>query len=116
MATLTVQTVDRAGFDLASGAVAAAGGGDDFVNDGNTFVYVNNGGGGSINVTLNFRSGLTVDGVTPTSKVVAVAAGVRKLIGPFPTQYYADTTTQKMALSYSGVTSVTVAALKLTTS
>lgn len=107
MATLTVQTPSLTGLDPT--LTAASGGGDEFVNDGATVLHVKNGGGGSINVT--------VDSQTPCSQgfdhdvVVAVPAGAERLIGPFPQARFNDAN-GKAQVAYSGVTSVTVAARK----
>lgn len=111
MATLTVQTVDRAGL-VGDPTVAAAGGGDNWANTGAEIFVVKNGGGGSINVTLDIQS--TVDGQAVTDRVVAVAAGVTKFMGPFPTANYNDGN-GRMNVTYSGVTTVTVMVIKPTT-
>lgn len=108
MATLTVQTVSTAG--LADSLAAAAGGGDQFANTGREFFEVLNGGGGSVNVT--FETPATVDGEPIADRVVAVAAGVRKKIGPFPTSTYNDAN-GRVQVTYSGVTTVTVGVFKL---
>lgn len=108
MADLTVQDIDRAA-GLAVATVAAAAGGDTFDNNGRTFLVVNNGGAGVITVT--------VDSVTPCSygsdhnepSAASVAAGAERLFGPFPTTRFGAST----AVSYSAVTSVTVAAVRL---
>ena len=107
MATLAVSTVSRTGVDIAG--VAAGAGGDEFANDGYTFFKVTNGSGGSINVTVDCVA--TVDGLAVTDRVVAVAAGASKMIGPFsPSQY--NNGNGRVAVTYSAVTTVTVIALK----
>ncbi len=106
MATLTVVSA------VVTGAVytpvAAAAGGDVFPNDGNTRLLVINGGGGSINVVATPQN--TVNGLTLSAVTVAVAAGASKVIGPFPPQYFNNSSGQ-VVLTYSGVTSVTVAVI-----
>jgi hypothetical protein len=104
MAVLTVSTLSRAGL-VTSGGAAAGAGGDTFTNDGQTVLLVVNGSGSSINITLAIAQ--LVDGQTPASRVVAVAAGASTLIGPFPRAVYnaADGT---MPIAYSAVTTVTV--------
>lgn len=106
MATLAVVSA------VVSGAVytpvAAAAGGDVFPNDGNTRLLVTNGGGSSINVTVTPQN--TVNGLSLSAVVVAVGAGVSKIIGPFPPQYFNNASNQ-VVLTYSGVTSVTVAVI-----
>lgn len=105
MATLSVFTSDLNG--LAFTPVAAAGGGDDFPNDGNTVFYVTNGSGGSITVTAN--SVTACDQGFDHDIVNTVANGATEIMGPFPTARFGDS----VAITYSGVTSVTVKPLKV---
>ena len=106
MATLAVVTA------AVTGAVytpaAAAGGGDVFPNDGNTRLLVENGGGSSINVTVTPQN--TVSGLSLSAVVVAVLASGKKVLGPFPPQYFNNASGQ-VVLTYSGVTSVTVSVI-----
>lgn len=107
MATLTSIKPTFAGVNLAP--VAAAAGGDQFLNDGNVLIYVKNGGGSSINVTVTAPG--TPGGLTITNPVVAVPAGGEKILGPFPPQYF-NNASGFVNLTYSGVTSVTVAVIQ----
>lgn len=116
MAVLTVQNTVLAGAVITP--VAAAGGGDSFTNtsDETTELMVVNGGGGSINVTIVAQAA-TVNvpgyGAVPlASEVIAVAAGATKRIGPFPASKFNDAN-GRVNVTYSGVTSVTVAAVRL---
>lgn len=109
MAALTVQNVARTG--LAPTYAAAAGGGDTFVNDGQTFVHVKNGGGSSVNVTVDSTAPATV-GLAQSDVVVAVPASGERMIGPFPPNAF-DDVNGSTAIAYSAVTSVTVAAVRL---
>jgi hypothetical protein len=108
MATLTPTSAARTGVDLAG--AAAAGGGDQWLNTGKELLTVKNGSGSSINVTLDIQS--TVDGAAVTDPVVAVGAGVTKLIGPFPTNIYNDGNGMAK-VSYSSATSVTVKVVRV---
>lgn len=113
MATLTRQKIVIGG--IAHTTAAAAVGGDVVDNsDGKTFLLVTNGGGSSINVTVTAQvaslNTATHGTLTVSSNVVAVAAGATKLIGPFPKQAY-NNSSKQLAITYSGVTTVTVAAL-----
>ena len=78
----------------------------DFPNNGATLLVVDNGGLSSINVTLNFAA----DKYGRTgSKIVAVAAGTEKVIGPFiPDLYNHD---GKVQFDLSDDDTVTVAAV-----
>ena len=109
MAVLTVQDIKHTG--LNPSFVAAASGGDQVPNDGRTFIYVKNGGGGSINVTVDQKKkcnhGFDHDAV------VAVPAGQERIIGPF-TKHDFDNASNQFEVTYSGVTTVTVAAIRLT--
>jgi hypothetical protein len=111
-ATLAVTTMSRSGFDMETVAVAAdAAKSDKWLNTGAEFVAVKNGGGSPITLTLTFGAGAVVDGVTPTSKTVSVTNGHTFLVGPFPPGLYNDANGY-MIVSYSAVTSVTVAVVK----
>lgn len=116
MATLTVLDIDQTG--PTSALAAAAGGGDAFADDGDqrTFFEINNGGGGSINVTFAYVPGAErIPGygvITLPDLVVAVGAGLRKVIGPFPRNFI-DPATGLISVTYSGVTTVTVGARRL---
>ena len=109
--TRSVSTITRASISLTALAAAADAAGDNFANTGNEFLYVNNGGGSSVTVTLVAQA--TLDGQSVTNKTVAVAAGIARLIGPFPKAIYNDAN-DRMNITWSDVTSVTVAAIKLT--
>ncbi len=107
MATLAIQTISKAGIVPSLGA--AAGGGDEFANDGETFLWVNNGGGGNITVTLVTQA--TVDGLAVADRTVTVNAGQQKFIGDLEKAIYNDTN-GRVQVTYSGVTSVTVGAFR----
>lgn len=108
MATLTVQQVTLDG--VVPSTAAAAGGGDKFQPGSSTWLEVTNGGGGSITVTVD--SAAPSNYGTDEDIAVAVAAGATKRIGPFPAQRFAGTD-GLVAVTYSGVTTVTVAAWKV---
>lgn len=109
MAALSTQEVVAAGTTLSF--AACAGGGDTFINDGNTFLYVKNGSGGALTVTI--AAPATPHGMTITAQAVSVGAGSEKCIKPYPQQFTqpAAATTN---ITYSGVTSLTIAAVKFT--
>lgn len=80
---------------------------------GNTYIEVTNGGGGSINVTVNAPAKTRpADAEWPAmalaNVVVAVAAGASKIIGPIPTAY--NDSGGNVSITFSGVTSVSVVA------
>lgn len=105
MAVLTVQEIDRDGLEATYASAAA--GGDTVPNDEITFLHVKNGSGASIDVTIQTPG--TVDGLAVTDRTVAVPASEERMIGPFPASVYGATLT----LSYSDVTSLTIAAIRM---
>lgn len=108
MATLTVQQVTLTG--VTPTFVAAAAGGDVLTNDGNTVIYVKNGGGSPITVTVTTPASIL--GVAIADPQVSVTNGSEKVIGPFPPEIFNDANGQ-VALAYSAVTSVTIAVVKV---
>jgi hypothetical protein len=109
MATLTVQNIVRAGLEPSYDAAAA--GGDEFANTGDEFIHVKNGDGSSHTVTIETPA--TVDGLAVADRDVAIPAGEERMIGPFPGSTYNDGDGM-VQLTYDGVTSVTLAVLKVT--
>lgn len=107
MALLTVQIATVAG--IVPSFVAAGAGGDTFSNTGRESLYVKNGSGASITVTIN--SLLNCDQGFDHDFVVTVAAGVDKVIGPFATNRFNDGG-GLVGVTYSAVTTVTVAAVR----
>ena|SRR5579859_7392119 len=110
MALQTVTVLSRTGIaDLVASAVAAdVGLSDSWPNTGKEMVFVNNGGGSPITVTLTLGDGGKVDGQVPAAKTVTVNAGKSALIGPFPPSIYNVVSTGNASIAYSGVTSVKV--------
>lgn len=108
MAVLPTQAVSRTG--LGPTYSAAAGGGDKLTPGDHVCLHVKNGGGSSITVTLVTPG--TVEGLAVADVAVVVPNAGERMIGPLPASLfrasdgYADVT-------YSGVTSVTVAVLSV---
>lgn len=114
MATLSIIDVDIDGTVLAT--ATPAGGGDVFPNNGqDVFLYVANANGSSINVTFTAQNTAFVDlklgELTASNKVVAVANGATKVIGPFPEAIYSNSSRQ-VAVLCSATSGVTVAAIR----
>ena len=105
MATLTPITPTRDGTDLGLAQSAADIGGDDWSNDGSSFLHIHNAGGANCNVTLVITR--TVDGQPVTNRTVLVQPTEIFLIGPFPTDTYSTT----MQVQYDQVASVVVAVI-----
>ena len=112
MATLTTQVVNRAGTVITP--VAAAGGGDAMTVGSGMMLEVVNGGGAPITVTLNVPASRTFEpNVAITSPAISVTNGTTKWIGPVDAGTFMDPTTGLCTITYSAVTSVTVAAVQL---
>lgn len=117
MAALATQKPATAGVAVVYSA--AAGGGDTFVNNGREMFHVKNGGGSGITVTFN--SGAVAGrnkcsfGVANAAHdlAVSVGAGSDALCGPFSKDQFTDGN-GNMNVTYSGVTTVTVAVLSAT--
>lgn len=108
MGVLNVQSITQAGVSPTFSAAGAAG--DSFANTEKTYFHVKNGGGSSITVT--------VDSVAKCNHgfdhdlAITVPPSGEKIIGPFPAARFNDDTS-KVNVTYSAVTSVTVAAFRL---
>ena len=110
MAVLTVSQLDVT-TGAAPAFVAAAGGGDKVVTDfsGRTFLVVKNGGGASITVTV-VDPRISEAGVALTDPTYSVAAAGERWI---PLEgFFNNSSTGQIDITYSGVTSVTVAAVR----
>ncbi len=109
MATLTVQQTDLDG--TVPSYVAAIGGGDEFLNDGRTMLHLKNGSGSPITVTVN--SLVACNQGSDHDSITSVGAGAEAMIGPFNETRFNDSSTGRAAITYSGVTSLTIAAIKV---
>ncbi len=80
------------------------------LNNGRMFIYVTNGGGSETIVTIVSQG--TEDGLAIADRTVTVAAGENAMIGPFPPHIY-NNSVGEIEVSFSFITSVTLAALNL---
>lgn len=106
MATLTKQQITQAGTTVTF--ASAAGGGDKCAPGDTTWLEAINGSGGSITITVNSQTPSNYN--TDEDLVVAVGAGATDRIGPLPASRFAASSDGLVAWTYSGVTSLTVAA------
>jgi hypothetical protein len=112
MAALSTQTVTRAGLNPTF--TAAAGGGDTMATGETMFLVVKNGGGAPITVTVATPG--TVEGAAIADTAVSVTNAQERWIGPITRSFYGDPGTSpayRANITYSGVTSVTVAAVSI---
>lgn len=119
MAALNVKFASRAaGLDLASGNMDPAGAGGDTMPAGaDMWLRVKNAGGSNVTVTVDFPTGSGPLGTSMTDYALAPAVPLTtgdRLFGPFPAYPFADPSDGLVHITYSGVTSVTVQAMKLT--
>lgn len=112
MAELTAEEMDLTG--LSATYNSAAGGGDSFQNDGNTFLHVKNGDTGGHTVTVAVQKTITIGGVTLSisDPSVTITADGDQFIGPFDRDWFNDNN-KLVQISYDAVTSVTVAVMKI---
>lgn len=114
MAALTVQQSKRSGNGVDLAGVSAGGGGDTFATTGKELLVIKNGGGSPITLTVA-TPGTAGDGLAIADLTATIGAGESRLLGPFPPGLYAvdGQPGNNVALSYSGVTSVTVAVVRV---
>lgn len=108
MAELTVQNIVITG--LEETLAAAAAGGDTFKNDGRIFFYVRN--ASVADITVTFTTPGKIGGVDIENPAVVVTAAEERMIGPFNPSIF-NNASGLVAVTYSGVTTLTVAAIRL---
>lgn len=112
MPLLAVEKVVESG--LIATYTAADAGGDTFINDGRTILNVKNASGSPITVTVAVESASTEKAgygtVTKAAAVAVIAATTgEEFMGPFPGTAFGVL----CAVTYSDVTTLTVAVLKI---
>lgn len=114
MATLTVQEIDLTS-GVAPTYAAASAGGDEYANEGRTYAHLKNASGGAITVTVTPVPSVIDNSqfgrIVPAARTFTVAAGGERII-PFLAQGAYNNSNSRVALTYSGVTSLTVAAIR----
>lgn len=113
MATLTVLVFpeEPVAFDIAGSAVSAAAGGDVFQNDENTGFWIDNQSGGPVTVTFDAPQSCD-QGFAHDAAVVVADAFTGFLSTRFSHARFGQTN-RTVSVTYSGVTSVDVAAVRL---
>jgi hypothetical protein len=111
MATLSPQTIVYTG--LIPTYAAAASGGDQFLNDGRTFIQLKNTNAGNRTVTIVTQATAAGRAIADDAVVIPLTVG-DKMIGPFPTGIYNDANGY-VQLTYDAVTDVTIGVFKLPT-
>ena len=115
MAELTVEDIVEAGLNATYNAADVAGDAA-LNNNGDVMLHVKNADASSTTVTIAAQKASTSkDGFGTVSKanaVVAVPASGDRFIGPFPREAFNDAA-NKLVISYSSVTALTIAVLKV---
>lgn len=106
MALLATQRPAVTGLAPAYGAANA--GGDTYTPEDDLFLLIKNGSGGAITVTVDSK--VPCNQGADHDLAVSVPAGGERMIGPLPSHRFADSTGTG-SVSYSGVTSLTIAAI-----
>lgn len=96
---------------VALDAVAAASGGDKFLNDGRIVIYVKSTNATTHTITITTPASL-LGSIAIADVTFTVAQNEEKIIGPFPPRYFNDGQGY-CNLTYSGVTNLTVSAVKM---
>src|SRR5690349_12331002 len=110
MAALATSTVPLTGLQLDAQLVAATSGGDTCATGAGVLLVVKNGDASSHTVTLATPG--TVDGdLAVADRTITVAAGKTELIPV--TSRYRDPSSGRAAITYDGVTSVTVGVVRV---
>lgn len=117
MAELTLQQITEAGGSVTYSAAAEAG--DTADNGGSTFLNIKNGGGSEVTITIAAQT-TSVDSsiygdLTKANATVTIAGSEEAFIGPFKPSAFNDSDGE-IVITYSAVTSVTIAALYITAS
>lgn len=111
MAILTTQTISPSG--TSPTYQAAAVGGDKVRPNERTFIHVRNGGGASITVTVDDALSQAPSGAKEfdADLSVVIEPSGNRMIGPLPPARFRGTDGYA-SVTYTGVTSVTIAALR----
>lgn len=104
MATLTVQQIDLDG--EAADYVACNAGGDQFTNNGRTFIHLKNTNAATRTVTINSQRACD-QGFDHDQAVIIPATTGDVMIGPFPTARFNDAS-NFVQLTYSAVTNLSI--------
>jgi hypothetical protein len=109
MALIPVQTMTQTG--LTPSLQAASAGGDTYIPGNQTFLMIKNASGSPITVTIVTTA--TAFGQLVADVFVLVAAGATTLAGPYDPGEVAAPPSGLVSITYSGVTSLTIAAVQL---
>ena len=109
MALLTVQSISGEGVSPTFRAATASG--DTFPNDGRTMLHIKN--GGTAAVTVTFDSVEKCNFGFDHDLTVSIPASGERIVGPFDPARFNNKVNGLVSVTYSGVTTVTVSALRM---
>jgi len=110
VAALTTQNISRAGVTPSYTAVS---GSDTFTPGSQVFLHVKNAGGSPDSCVISVLQG-DPPGLTIADITVSVTNGQERMIGPFPSQFFADPVTGAATVTHGFTTSVTAGVFNLT--
>jgi hypothetical protein len=110
MTLLAVQNINRAGVTPAYTAVTAS---DTFLPGSGVFLHVKNAGGSPDVCVVAVLQG-DPPGLTIADNSVSVTNAQERMIGPFPSNFFADPVTGLATVTHGFTTSVTSGAFNLT--
>ncbi|MFN8993084.1 MAG: hypothetical protein ACK5X3_05380 [Pseudomonadota bacterium] len=114
MATLTVQDIDL-GTGLAPTYVSADAAGDQYANDGRTYLHIKSTHGSAHTVTVTPVATAIDDPqfgrIVPAARTFTVAGGAERIL-PFFGQAGYNNANNRVAVTYSAVSGLTVAAIR----
>lgn len=105
MARVTIVPSQMIPGGVAFSPVAAEIDGNAFPNTGNQLFYVNNGGGGSVILTI--QTPLTIEGLAVAEVTKTLLTTEEWVFGTFPTHIF-NQSNGEVWIDYDGVTSVTI--------
>ena len=106
MATLVTQQIDLVGLVDPTTVAAAAGLADVLPNDGHTLLYVSNGGGVTLNITIDSKQASSFG--SDENITFQLLAGEVGFVGPFDPSRFNNASGQ-VEIAYDQVATVTVA-------
>ena len=115
MALLTVHELGQTPFDITDYLAVATAGGDQFPNDERTFFIAKNGSGGAITATIaktRDTAEMSGFGSLGVDDIVAVIPASETWVARVPVASHGDAA-GRVSVTYSGVTNLTVGALRL---
>lgn len=110
MANITITEATLDGVNITTQSCES--GGDYFVNDGKTIIYIYNASGSDVTVTFDAPNQCSQGFQHDNAVVIPGSGTVYKYIGTFPQTRFNDSNS-RVNITYSSATSVVIGALKI---